>query len=484
MTTTNPGKLTRRDFFKVAGIAGGLLAAGGAGLRLVHDLNGRDFHDENTQAWLASIQPAAAPGDLPNIILINADDLGYGDLGCYGSQAIHTPNLDRLAAEGTCLTEFYACAPLCSPSRAGLMTGRYPIRTHVTMPLYPAGAPLDIAFNALGVYNYGVRGIPQDEILLPEVLKRRGYQTALLGKWHLGDRSPSLPNDRGFDLFYGALFSNDMPPYEIYRNQHIEIPAPADQDQLTTHLTREALDFIRQNKNRPFFLYYAQPFPHSPAHASPAFSGKSAAGLYGDAVEEIDWSIGEILKSLQELQLEHKTLVIFTSDNGPWWQGAPGGLRGRKNLAFEGGLRVPLIARWPGVMPTGQTIEGMASNLDFLPTLLKVAGAPLPADRIIDGKDILPMLQGLSGSPHEQFLYYKGSSMIGMRYQNWKYMRRHMTDNGGYASLRQGPFLFNLETDPSESYSLIESHPQIAAQMVARMEAWDGAIRENRRGWE
>lgn len=478
-----PRELTRREFLKSAGMVGGLALGGGAAARLVHDLTGRDFQVERSRAWLEAVSPVTQPAELPNIVLISTDDLGYGDLGCYGSQAIRTPNVDRMAEQGVMMTNFYSCAPLCSPSRAGLLTGRYPIRTHVTMPLYALGAPLDIAFNALGVYRYGVRGIPEDEILVSEVLQRRGYRTALIGKWHLGDRSPHLPNDNGFDLFYGALFSNDDPPYRIYRNREVEIPHPADQGKLTGNFTNEAIQFIRQNQQQPFFLYYAQPFPHFPNHPAEAYRGRSAAGAYGDVVEEIDWSAGEISRALRELGLEEKTLVIFTSDNGPWWEGSPGGLRGRKNLTFEGGMRVPLIAHWPGRLPEGLVLDDMAINLDFFPTFLNLAGAPLPQDRIIDGKNILPLWLGASGAGHETIYYYKSSNLLGSRYRDWKYLRRHMTDNGGYASLRQGPFLFNLASDPDESYNLIESHPEVSAQLNSMMDEWETAIHQNVRGW-
>jgi len=477
------GKLTRRDFLTAVLAGGGALVAGGAGCRLLHDRTHRDYDPARTEALLAGVQPSDDPGTLPNLVIILADDLGYGDLGVYGSRAIRTPNLDRMAAEGVRLTEFYASAPLCSPSRAGMLAGRYPIRTHVAMPLYPAGARMDLIFRIGGIYPCGVRGIPPDEALLPEMLRRRGYRTGMLGKWHLGDRSPHLPNENGFDFFYGAYYSNDMEPYAIYRNTEVEVEAPADQDVLTQDLTREAIAFIEGNKDAPFFLCYAQPFPHIPLHASLEFRGRSAGGLYGDAVEEVDWSVGEILRRLRELGLEEKTLVIFTSDNGPWWQGSAGCTRGRKNLPFEGSYRVPFVARWPGTLPAGTVVEGMSMNFDLFATGLAIAGVPLPQDRIIDGRDILPMLKGEAPSPHETLYFYKGNRLLGVRHGKWKYLRRHMTDNGGYASLRQGPFLFDLETDPDESYSLIESEPGVARTLVEMMDAQDAEIAKNVRGW-
>jgi uncharacterized sulfatase len=415
--------------------------------------------------------------------LIFTDDLGYGDLGSYGSKAISTPNLDRMAAEGTRLTNFYSAAPLCSPSRAALLTGRYPIRTMVTGPLYPSGSLMPLLMNVTGFYTYGVTGIPEDEVLLPEILRRRGYATTLLGKWHLGDHSPHLPDENGFDHFYGAFYSNGMNPYRIYRDRQIEINEPVDQNLLTQNLTSEAVKFIQDQREGPFFLYLAHPMPHEPIHASEGFRGRSEAGLYGDAVEEIDWSVGEILKALADNGLDEKTLVLFTSDNGPWWQGNPGFTRGRKNLPFEGGFRVPLIARWPGVIPPIGLREEVSMSFDLFSTCLQAAGVSPPNDRIIDGVSILPLLKGEAQNPHETLYFYKGNALVGVRHGRWKYLRRHMTDNGGYASLSQGPFLFNLELDPNESYSLIESMPEKAQELARILEEFEAGIEANTRGW-
>jgi uncharacterized sulfatase len=475
--------LSRRRFLKGSLAAGGLLAAGGIGYRLFSNRAGRDFDVARTEAVLGGVRPDPQSGGLPNIVIILTDDLGYGDVGSFGSEAIRTPNLDQLAAEGVRMTSFCASAPLCSPSRAGLLAGRYPIRTHITMPLYPRGSVMDLLFGVTGTYTHGVRGIPEDEVLLPELLRQKGYSTGMLGKWHLGDISPHLPNENGFDFFYGAYYSNDETPYAIYRNSEIEVEAPADQSVLTQSFTREGIEFIEKNKDRQFFLYYAQPFPHIPLHASEAFRGRSEAGLYGDTVEEVDWSIGEILGTLREQGLDGNTIVFFMSDNGPWWQGSPGFKRGRKNLPFEGGLRVPFIARWPGVIPAGTVTDEMSMNFDVFATCLAAAGIPLPQDRIIDGEDILPVLQGQASSPHETLYYYKGRRLLGVRHRDWKYLRRHMTDNGGYASLSQGPFLFNLRSDPNESYSLIESEPEVAERLAKMMHDWDARMKANTRGW-
>jgi uncharacterized sulfatase len=381
------------------------------------------------------------------------------------------------------MTQFNACSPVCSPSRAGLLTGCYAVRTHVTMPFEVTGWPMQYFLSAIGLHAYNVLGIPEDEVLLPQLLRARGYATALVGKWHLGDRSPSLPNDRGFDLFYGALYANDTQPYAIYRNRTVEVPAPADQDVLTQTHTREAVRFIRENRERPFFLYLAHPMVHEPVHASQAFRGRSPAGRYGDAAEEVDWSVGQVLATLAELGLEEKTLVLFSSDNGPWWQGSPGGLRGRKNEVMEGGFRVPLIARWPGMIPAGRVTGELAVNFDLFATCLAAAGAPLPEDRIIDGRDLLPLWQGRDPSPHDAFYYYDGQLLVAVRRGPWKYIRSHRSDNGGYPMLHQGPFLFNLERDPDESYSLIESEPELAREMAGMLDQWDAAMQANQRGW-
>jgi uncharacterized sulfatase len=477
---TGQGGISRRKFLKVAAMSGGVLIAAGLGYRTVHNHVGRDYQPARASAYLDGLHPASDPKTLPNIIIILADDLGYGDLQ---SPILNTPNLDRMAAEGVTLTSFYASAALCSPSRAGLLTGRYPVRTHITNPVYPAGHPMDLLMDGLGRYAYSVRGIPQDEILLPEALSRRGYRTGMVGKWHLGDRPGHLPHDRGFDSFYGALYSNDMDPYAIYRDSEISVEAPVDQNLLTRDFTREAQAFIRRQQDQPFFLYLAHPMPHEPMHASEDFRGRSAAGIYGDAVEELDWSVGQILVTLSELGLAEKTLVIFTSDNGPWWQGNPGLTRGRKMLTFEGGMRVPFVARWPGVIPAGTSSGEMSMNFDLFATCLRLAGAPLPPDRIIDGRDIMPLLAGQSASPHETLLFYDTRKLIALRHRQWKYHRRFRTDNAGYWPLLQGPFLFDLERDPNESYSLIESEPEVAAELAAMLEAQEAEMEANLRGW-
>jgi arylsulfatase A len=472
-------KLSRRDFLKSAAILGGALVVG-AGYRQVHNQIGRNLQPERAKAYLDSIQPSPSPETLPNIIIILVDDLGFGDLE---SPAVNTANLKRMAAEGTRLTSFYATASVCSPSRAGLLTGRYPVRTLITNPLMSTYDMMNVLMDVLGRYSYNVQGIPQDEVLLPEVLSRRGYRTGLVGKWHLGGTPGYLPNDRGFDSFYGALWSNDDPPYAIYRDRQVEIPAPADQNVLTRNFTLAAQDFIRSNQEHPFFLYLAHAMPHFPIHASDAFRGKSVAGLYGDAVEELDWGVGQVLDTLDQLGPSEKTLVIFSSDNGPWWQGNPGYARGRKLLWFEGGYRVPFIARWPGVIPPAVTSTEMSMNFDLFVTCLQLAGVSPPQDRIIDGKDILPLLKGEALSPHDTLYFYNTRKLVAVRHQHWKYYRRYITDNASFWPLLQGPFLFDIHTDPNESYSLVESQPERAAQMAAMLDAFETAMEDNLRGW-
>jgi uncharacterized sulfatase len=474
-------RISRRTFLRSSAILGGTLIAGGLGHRHLHNHLGRDFKADRATAYLDSIQSSDNVEALPNIIVILVDDLGYGDLD---SQAIDTPNLDRMADEGVRLTSFYASASVCSPSRAGLLTGRYPIRTHITNPLYPSGHAMNLLMDGLGRYAYNVRGIPEDEVLLPEALSRRGYHTGMVGKWHLGDKAGHLPNDRGFDSFYGVLYSNDVRPYAIYRDREIEVADPANQDYLTRDFTREAQSFVRSHKDEPFFLYLAHPMPHEPMHTSEDFRGRSEAGLYGDAVEELDWSVGEILNTLRELDLDENTLVVFTSDNGPWWQGNPGLARGRKILTFEGGFRVPFIARWPGTIPPGTLSNEMSMNFDLFPTCLELAGIPLPADRIIDGEDIMPVLAGQAPSPHDTLFFYNTRTLVAVRHRQWKYHRRYTTDNAGYWPLRQGPFLFNLESDPNESYSLVESEPEAAVELAAMLEAWNTQMTASLRGWK
>ena len=333
-------------------------------------------------------------------------------------------------------------------------------------------------------YQFDVTGIPEDEITLAEILSRSGYRTGLVGKWHLGDQPGHLPNDNGFDDFYGVLYSNDSPKFDVWRNNDIEIQAPIEQSNLTQEYTRESLRFIETNSDRPFFLYISHTAVHEPIFSSDGFQGSSQGGLYGDSVQELDWSTGQVLSALVKLGLDEKTLVMFTSDNGPWWQGNPGGLRGRKTNITDGGLRVPFIARWPSHLPAGVVNHAMSINFDILPTCLSAAGLPTPQDRIIDGKNVLPVLRGETSIHHERFFYYDGPILVAVRYQNWKFHRRHLSDNGGYPLFSQGPFLFDLEKDPNESYNLIDSYPEVAKMLAEMLNEWEFEINSNLRGWK
>jgi len=478
-----PDLINRRKFLKFLGLAGCGLLAAGLGGRIFRNHVGRDFDPQRTNQLLEGIKLPSNGQVLPNIVLILVDDLGYGDLGAYGNKLIRTPNLDRMASQGVLMRCFYACASVCTPSRAAILTGRYAIRTHLTLPLYPKNHPMEFVIKAVGRYRYDVTGIPQDEALLPEILKKSGYRTSLVGKWHLGDQPGHLPNDCGFDEFYGVLYSNDVKRFAVYRNADIVIPEPVDQSILTREYTQEALRFIQENHASPFFLYLSHSAVHEPLFAGEAFRGNSAAGLYGDSVQEVDWSVGQVMEKLADLGLEDKTLVIFTSDNGPWWEGSPGEFRGRKNNITEGGLRVPFIARWDGHIPAGQVLDELCINFDIFPTCLAAVGVDLPRDRIIDGKEMLAVFRGEVQGHHDRFYYYDGPILVAVRYQNWKYHRRHMSDNGGYPLFSQGPFLFDLENDPVESYNLVETFPDIANQLSRMLDDWEAEMDRNVRGW-
>ncbi|MFO8058504.1 MAG: sulfatase [bacterium] len=406
----------------------------------------------------------------PNIVIIMADDLGYGDLGCYGSEAIKTPVLDRMADEGAKLTSFYSSGPVCTPSRAGLITGRYPIRTGAHDVFFPDCNPLV----SLPIHlSRGLGpGMSRNEITLAQALKQGGYATCCIGKWHLGDLKSYRPHHRGFDHYMGLLYSNDMVPLPLYRNDEIIDPPPANQDLLTQKYTSEALSWIKQNKDRPFFLYLPHTFPHIPLHASEEFRGTSEAGRYGDCIEEIDWSTGEIMDALERYGLSENTFVFFTSDNGPWYQGSTGRRRGRKGETFDGGMRVPAIARWPGKIPAGSVTDQMSMNFDLFTTALAVAGLNPPQDRPMDGKNIMPLLQG-EDSPHKALYFYNSKDLQAVRTQNWKYRRRHAGYATNYWMVPKGPMLFDLTSDHDESYNVIDLYPDKAREMEELMKSFE-----------
>jgi arylsulfatase A len=404
---------------------------------------------------------AAAPSRPPNIVFILCDDLGYGDLGCYGSK-IQTPNLDRMAAEGVRFTNFCAADPVCSPSRAALLTGRYPTRVGVPKVFFPQDTD----------------GLNLDETTLADLLKARNYKTICIGKWHLGRPAEYLPTSRGFDEYFGIPYSNDMTPRVLMHNTEV-VEQAADLDTLTSRYTEQAIRFIHESRAAPFFLYMPHTFPHIPLGASARFRGKSSEGLYGDVVEELDWSVGQIRQALKQNGLEQNTLVVFTSDNGPWYQGSAGRLRGRKNTTYEGGVREPFIAAWPGKIPKGHVCNGLASMLDILPTVTALCGAAKPS-KPLDGIDILPLLEGQKDSiDREVLLYFDSWDLQCARWMNWKlHIARHNT--AAYAPAPAGgrlsftlarPELYNLATDPDESYDVASENPQIVAEMLRRIEA-------------
>ncbi len=429
-------------------------------------------------------------GTAPNIIIINADDLGYGDLSCFDSKAISTPSLDRMAGEGMRFTDFYVCSPVCSPSRYGLLTGRYPVRIDLNQALMPSNAPVAKrmeesfyrAIGKLGLIDLGdagdAHGIPQEDVTLAEALREAGYRTCLIGKWHLGDTPEFHPRKHGFDYFFGVPYSNDMVPFPLYRNEEVLEEEIEDQGTLTKQYTDQALQFIEDAKNERFFLYFAHTFPHVPLHASDDFRGKSRGGLYGDTVEEIDWSVGKLLEKLDESGLAERTLIFFTSDNGPWYEGSPGGLRGGKGLTFEGGFRVPMIARWSGHVPAASVCNEMAANIDFFPTCLALAGVALPGGRIIDGKDIAPLLAGNGKTPHEAIYFYRWDKGEAIRVGKWKYHRRRNVYIWPSNLQTKGPWLFDMESDPHERYDVSETYPEIAEQLESMLAGWDNRVKK------
>ena len=397
----------------------------------------------------------AVPKRPPNIVVILCDDLGYGDLGCYGSR-IRTPNLDRMASEGVRFANFCSADPVCSPSRAALLTGRYPTRVDVPRVLFPQDAG----------------GLSLEESTLANVLKNTGYRTMCIGKWHLGRPEPYLPTSRGFDAYFGIPYSNDMNPRVLMRNTEV-IEQTADLSTLTQRYTEEARRFIESSKAGPFFLYMPHTFPHIPLGASPRFRGKSSEGLYGDVVEEVDWSVGEVLQTLKRNALDHNTLVLFTSDNGPWYLGSPGKLRGRKNTTYEGGVREPFIARWPGMIRGGRTSNALASMMDIFPTVARLCGASLPA-KPLDGLDIWPLLHGEKESiERAPLLYFDNWDLQCARWMNWKlHLARHNTaaytpapPGGRHSFILPKPELYDLGNDPDESYDVATENPQVVAQI-------------------
>lgn len=347
-----------------------------------------------------------------NVVIILADDLGYGDVGCFGCKTYKTPHIDQLAKDGARLTSFYSAVPFCAPTRASLMTGRYPPRCGLTNNPVPKE-------DGGGGKNADELGLPVTEVTLADVMRKAGYATGCFGKWHLGHQPHFRPTKRGFDEYLGVLYSNDMHPVELIDGDKLA-EYPIDQNTLTGKLTERAVKFIEKNKDKPFFLYLPHAMPHKPLAASDAFRGKSGGGLYGDAVAELDSGVGQVLAKLKELKLEDSTLVVFTSDNGPWYGGSSGGLRGMKGTSWEGGIRVSFIARLPGVIPEGRTSDEPGVMPDLFATACAFAGAKLPEGRTIDGKDLLPLLTKEDKGPHEFVVSTRGDKVATIRSGVWK----------------------------------------------------------------
>lgn len=440
---------------------------------------------------LAGIEKAGAQATSakPNFIIIFTDDQGYGDLGCYGHPTIKTPNIDNMAAEGQKWTSFYVAANVCTPSRAGLLTGRLPIRSGMCSD------------NRRVLFPDSDGGLPANERTIAEVLKETGYSTAAIGKWHLGHLPQYLPTSHGFDYYYGIPYSNDMdrgnsvernesflnPKVEYFqvplmRNTKI-IERPADQNTITKRYTQEAVKYIAENKKKPFFLYLAHSLPHVPLFASQDFRGKSERGLYGDVIEEIDWSVGQILNTLKKEGLDKNTYVIFTSDNGPWvifdeHGGSAGPLFGAKGTSYEGGVRVPAIFWGPGKIKPA-VVSKIGSTLDLLPTISKMAGVTLPKDRIYDGYDLSAVLNGENASPRNEMFYYHGTRIFAARKGDFK-MYFYKNNPAGYPEKIEklaAYQLFNLQHDPSERFDLADKYPEVIKEIEAMVSTHKATVK-------
>jgi arylsulfatase A len=406
---------------------------------------------------------------LPNIIHIFADDLGYGDLSCFGATDIKTPNIDRIAGEGLRFTEFYSAAPVCSPSRAGLLTGRLPQRMGINGVFFPES----------------FTGMPQNEITIAELLKEKDYATGIVGKWHLGHRYKFLPLQQGFDSYYGIPYSNDMESVLYMRDNEVE-EFNVDQRYITRRYTEEALKFIDQNKDNLFFLYVAHNMPHVPIYASEDFLGKSERGLYGDVVQELDWSVGQILKRLEQLNLIDNTLVIFSSDNGPWLVmedhgGSAGILREGKQYTFEGGMRVPTVAMWKNKIPAGIVYNDIACQIDWFPTFAKITGINLPRDRVIDGRDISEILFNTGKREDSTYLYFDGADLQCYRKGNWKIKRPYEGYEGSVwkkAVKAHDTLLIDLKKDPGERNNLFQEYPDLTRNLFEEMNMKYGELGE------
>ena len=450
-----------------------------------------------------SVGVASKPEIPPNIILIFADDLGYGDVGCFAKDCpFETPHLDRMAAEGARLTGFWVPTPYCAPSRGTILTGRYPFRHTVVRNPAPD----------VGQSNFG---LPDFEITIAEALKAQGYRTAAIGKWHLGHRQQWLPTRQGFDQYYGILYSNDMFPVQLVENEEV-VEYPVVQASLTRRYTRKAIQFMDENRDEPFFIYLPHAMPHKPLAVSDDFyTPETPDDLYADVISELDWSVGEILSHLKDLDLDRRTLVIFTSDNGPWFGGHTGGLRGMKSKTWEGGLRVPLIAWMPGVIPAGTVNDAVSASVDVFPTICQLADAEVPTDRVIDGKDLMPLLKSSeASSAHDAVFGMQSRFLATIRSGRWKLHVRspgnelfsqlspqeklEWNDPRGpdgvillapfeqagphqHPGLTEGDgpramMLFDLENDPGEQMDVSASNPEVVSRLLAKFREVESGI--------
>jgi len=434
---------------------------------------------------LSAVELAAAAERPPNIVIMFTDDQGYQDVACFGSPDIKTPNFDRMAAEGIRFTDFYAAQAVCSASRAALITGCYSNRVGILGALGPQS-------------NHGIH---DDELTIAELVKKRGYATAIYGKWHLGHHPKFLPTRHGFDDYFGLPYSNDMWPFHpTAGNRFPDLPliegekiinakvTPEDQTHLTTWYTQRAVDFIEKSKDRPFLVYVPHSMPHVPLYVSEKFRGKSKRGIYGDVIMEIDWSMGRILGTLKRLGLDDNTLVIYTADNGPWLSygdhaGCALPLREGKGTMFDGGCREACIMRWPGKIPAGRICRQVAGTIDVLPTIAEIIDVELPGDRIIDGRSILPLMKGTPGakSPREAQYFYWGAGLQAVRSGKWKlhfpHSYRSLADQPGtggrpgpYVQKKIGVALFDMENDIGETTDLADKHPEVVKRLQALAE--------------
>ena len=452
---------SRRDFLKAAGMGAVALTASRAS-------SGTRASDRRTATRK------------PNVVVLFTDDQGYQDVGCFGSPDIETPNLDRMAAEGMRFTDFYSAASVCSPSRAALLTGCYPPRVGITKVLFPRD-------------NIGLN---PKEITIADALKAQGYAAACIGKWHLGHLPKFLPTNNGFDFYLGVPYSNDMDKVEgknrnldrAWREKDISpwnvplmrgeevVEQPADQTTLIDRYTQEAVRFIRDHRDEPFFLYMPHTMPHIPLFVSDRFYVDDPKKAYKATIEQIDWSVGQVLNALKEVGVDRETLVIFTSDNGPWLSmkhhgGSALPLRDGKFSVYEGGMREPCIMRWPGRIPAGAVCHEVAGTIDLLPTLTALAGGTLPSDRVIDGKNIWPLMAGKPGAktPHDAYYYYRGRNLQAVRSGNWKLVRRKDVE------------LYDLEQDIGEKENLAAEYPDVVQRLTRRMEQFDEQLKANAR---